>query len=81
MQAATEANGENQAEKRFREADGGYGVCAETADPENVDDGEKGFQHHLEDHGNGEEENRAIEIAGSEILLRAAQGFADGTPE
>jgi len=79
--AQAEADGHNEAEERFGEADGGDGVRAKTADPEDVDDGEKGFQHHFEDHGNGQQENGAIEIARSEILVRATKGFADGTPE
>src|SRR5204863_2422613 len=66
---------------RFGEADGGNGVCAQAAYPENVDDGEEGFQHHFENHGNGQQENGAIEIASGEVLVRATKGFADGTPE
>src|SRR6266852_581176 len=79
--AEAEANGHDETEKRLGEADGGDGVGAETADPENVDDSEKGFQDHFHNHGNGEEENGAIEIAGGEVLVRAAEGFADGAPE
>src|SRR5262249_32278198 len=56
-------------------------VCSETADPENVHDGEERLEHHLQDHRNGEQENGAIEIAGGEVLVRAAQGLSDGTPE
>src|SRR5439155_10407405 len=70
-----------EAEERFSEADGGDGVRAETTDLENVDDSEKRFQHHFHDHGNGEQENRAIEIAGGEVLVRAAERFADGAPK
>jgi len=76
-----EADGHDEAEQRFGEADGGDGVRAEAADPENIDDGEERFQHHLQDHGNGEEENRAIEIAGGEVLMRPTDGFADGAPQ
>src|SRR5713101_350188 len=79
--AEAEADSHNEAEERFSEADGGDGVGAETADPENVDDSEEGFQNHFHNHGNGEEENRAIEIAGGEVLVRAAQGFAYGPPK
>src|SRR6266853_943580 len=79
--AEAEADSHNEAEERCSEADGGYGVGAETADPENVDDREKRFQHHFHDHGNGQQENRAIEIAGGEVLVRTAQSFADGAPK
>src|SRR6266851_34238 len=79
--AEAEADSHDEAEERFSEADGGYGVRAETTDPENVDDSEEGFQNHFHNHGNGEEENRAIEIAGGEVLVRAAQGFAYGPPK
>src|SRR5579885_3197710 len=34
-----------------------------------------------EDNGNRQQENRAIEAAGGEVLMRAANRFADGTPE
>src|SRR6266446_246998 len=79
--AEAKADGHDEAEERFGKADGGDGVRAQTADPENVNDGEEGLEHHLENHGNGEEENRAIEIAGREVLMRATQGFAYGAPE
>src|SRR5258708_176250 len=79
--AEAEADSHDEAEERFSEANGGDGVGTETADPENVDDGEKGFQDHFHDHGNGEEKNRAIEIAGGEVLVRAAEGFANGAPK
>ena len=80
-EAEPEANGKNQAEKRFGEADRGNGVRSKTADPENVDDGEEGFQHHFEDHWNGQEENGAIEVASGEVLARAADGFTDRAPQ
>ena len=79
--AKAEADGHDEAEQRFGEADGGDGVRAETADPENVDDCEERLQHHFQNHGNGEEENRAIEIAGGEVLVRSAERFADGAPQ
>src|SRR5258708_2717712 len=79
--AEAEADSHNEADERFSEADGGDGVRAETTDPENVDDCEKRLQHHFHDHGNGEQENRAIEIAGGEVLVRAAGSFADGAPK
>src|SRR5882672_10985043 len=79
--AKPEADGHDEAEERFGEADGGDGVRAETADPENVDDGKERLQHHFQNHGNGEKQNRAIEIASSEVLMRAAQGFAYGAPQ
>jgi len=79
--AKAEANGHDEAEQRFGEANGSDGVRAKAADPENVDDGEKGFQNHFHNHGNGEEENRAIEIASCEVLVRATKGFAHGAPE
>src|SRR5216684_4035652 len=79
--AEAETDSHDEAEERFSEADGGDGVRAETTDPENVDDSEKRFQHHFHNHGNGEQENRAIEIAGGEVLVRAAEGFTDGAPK
>src|SRR5882757_8812893 len=79
--AEAEADGHDETEERFGEAHGGDGVCAKPADPENVDDGEKGFQHHFHNHRNGEEKNGAVEIAGGEVLMRAAEGFANGTPQ
>jgi hypothetical protein len=80
-EAEAEADGHDQAEERFREADGGNGIGAETADPENIHDGEKRLQHHLQDHGNGEKKNGAIEAAGGEVLVGAAKRFADGAPQ
>ena len=80
-EAQAKADGEDQAEERFGEADSGDGVSAETADPENVDDSEQGLQDHLEDHGNGQEKDGAIEAAGGEVLVRAAERFADRTPK
>src|SRR5260370_31070570 len=77
----TKAEGHEEVEERFGEADGGDGVRTQTADPENVDDGEEGFQNHFHNHGNGKQENRTIEIAGGEVLVRAAEGFADGAPK
>ena len=53
-QAEAEADGEDQAEQRFGEADGGDRVGAQAADPENVDYREQRFQDHFEDHGNGQ---------------------------
>src|SRR6184192_1905354 len=79
--AEAEADGHDEAKERFGEADGGDGVRAETADPKNVDDCEKRFQHHFQNHGNGEQENGAMEIAGGEVLMRATNSFANGTPE
>ena len=66
---------------RFGEADGGDGVCAEAADPEDVDDGEERFEHHLEHHGDREEQDGAVEVAGGVVLMRAANGLADGGPQ
>jgi len=79
--AEAETYGKDKHEQRFREADGGDGVCAEAAHPENVDDGEERFEHHFQHHRNGEENDGAIEIAGSVVLVRAAEGFGDGLPE
>ena len=80
-QAEAEADGENEAEQRFGEADGGDCVCAEAADPEDIDYGEERFQHHFEDHGNGQQQNGAIQAAPGEVLVRAANGFADRLPD
>jgi hypothetical protein len=80
-EAQAEANGEDQAEERFGESNGGDRIRAETADPEDVDDGEERFQDHLEDHGNGQEKDGAIKAARREILMRAAEGFADRAPK
>ncbi len=79
--AEAKADGHDEAEERFGKADGGDGVRAETANPENVNDCEERLQHHFQNHGNGEEKNRAIEIAGREVLMRATQGFAYAAPE
>jgi hypothetical protein len=70
-----EADGEDQRQHGLGDAHGGHGVCAEAADPEDVDDGEKGFEHHLKHHGNGEQEDGAVEVAGGVVLVGAAQGF------
>ena len=80
-EAEAKADGEDQAQQRFGEADGGDGVGAETADPEDVDDGEQRFQHHFEDHRNGQQQDGAVEAARGEVLVRAAERFADGTPK
>src|SRR5947207_2132396 len=72
--AQAEADGHDEAEERFGEADGGDGVRAQTAYPENVDDGEEGFPHHLENHENGKQENGAIEIASGKVLVRVTKG-------
>ncbi len=78
--AEAEANGHDETEKRLGEANGGDRVGAKTANPENVDDREKGFQDHFHNHGNGEEENGAIQVASGEVLVRAAKGFPNGAP-
>ena len=80
-QAQAEADGEHQAQQRFGEADGGDGVGAETADPEHVHHREQRLQHHFQNHGNGEQQNRAIEVARGEVLVRAAKRFADRAPQ
>ncbi len=46
-----------------------------------VDHGKQGFEHHLKHHGNGEQEDGAVEVAGGVVLVRAAQSFADIGPE
>ena len=58
--AEAESYCENKHEQRFREADGGDGIGAETANPEDIDNGEERLEHHLEDHRNGEENDGAI---------------------
>src|SRR5256885_15564727 len=79
--AEAETDGEDKTEQRLGKADGGDGVGAEAAHPENVDYGEERFEHHFQNHRNGEENDGAIEIAGGVVLMRAAEGFADGLPE
>ena len=72
-----EADGEDQGQHGLRDSNGGYGIGAETADPEDIDDREEGFEHHLQNHGDGEQKNGAVEIASGVVLVGAAEGFTD----
>ena len=52
-----QADGKDERQQRLGEADSGDSVGAETADPEHVDNGKERFEHHLQHHGNGEQED------------------------
>ena len=80
-QGNAEADGEDQSENRLGQSDGGDGIGAEPPDPEGIDHGKERFEHHLQHHGDGEQQDRAIQAAGGEVLMRTAQGFADRRPE
>ena len=74
-----EADGKDQRQQRLGEADGGDSVGAEATYPEHIDNGKERFEHHLEHHGNGEQEDGAVEATGGVVLVRAAEGFTDSS--
>ena len=79
--AEAHSDSEDEGENGLGEADGGDSVGAEAGDEKDVDDGEEAFEDHLKDHGDGEQEDGAVEAAGGVVLVRAAKGLLDGLPE
>ena len=75
-----DADGKDQRQQGLGEPDRGHGIGPEAADPENVDDGEKRFEHHLQDHGNGQQKDGAVEVACGVVLVRAAERFTNRGP-
>jgi len=78
-----DADGDREDERhdRLGEADDGDGVASETGDPEDVHDGEQRFHEHLQDHGDGEEQDGAVERERGVVVLFAAEGLRDAAPE
>lgn len=54
---------------------------SETGDPEDVDDAEQGLHAHLENHGDGEEEDGAGEGGLGIVVVAAADGGAHIGPK
>ena len=50
-------DGKDQGQNRLGEADGGNRVRTKAADPEDVNDSEERFEHHLQHHGDGEQQD------------------------
>ena len=50
-----EPYGHHQTEHRLRKAHSGNSVRAEAADPENINDGKQGLEHHLKNHRDGKQ--------------------------
>ena len=50
-----EPYGHHQTEHRLRKTYSGNSVRAEAADPENINDGEQGLEHHLKNHRDGKQ--------------------------
>ena len=72
-----DANGKDECQQRLGETDGRDSVGPEAAYPENVDDCEKRFEHHLQDHRNGQQKNGAIEVSSRVVLVRPAERLAN----
>ena len=53
------------------------GVRAEVGDKKDVHDAEERLHSHLQDHGHGQEDDRAVNRDGSKVLPRAAYSFFD----
>ena len=79
--AKPHADSKDQGQHRLRQPDGGNRIRAQAADPEDVDHGKERFEHHLQHHGDGEQQDRPVQAAGSVVLVAAAQGFSNRLPE
>ena len=80
-QAQCDAYGESQAQQGLGESNRGYGVCAEPSNPENVYHREQRFEHHLENHGHGKQQNRPVQASGGVVLVKAADRRPQRTPQ
>ena len=79
--AEPHAHREDQGEDRLGQADRGDRVRTEAADPKDVDHCEQRFQHHLQHHGDGEQQDRPVQAARGVVLVAAPQGFSNGLPK
>ena len=79
--AKAHTHGENQRKHRFRKPDCRYRIRAKVADPENVHHSEQRFKHHLQDHGNGEQEDGSIQTAGGIVLSTSPQSLPHRRPK
>ena len=67
--------------QRLGDADGGDRVGAEAADEEDVHHREHRLHEHLEHHRHREQHDGAADRRLGVVLVRAADGFAEGGPE
>jgi hypothetical protein len=65
---------------RLGEADRGHGVGAEPRHEEHVDDSEDRFEREFQDHRDGEEQDRAPDVAFGVFAMRAGQCLANRRP-
>jgi hypothetical protein len=79
--ADSHSDGKDGRQHRLRESHCGHGVVAEMRDPEDIDDREQRLHHHLEHHGDRQQQDCARDWAFGEVLPRAVHGFAHRCPE
>ncbi|EAU65076.1 conserved hypothetical protein [Stigmatella aurantiaca DW4/3-1] len=73
-----QGDGIGEREHRLREAHRGHGLRPQARDEEDVHQGEDGLHHHLQHHGDGQQQERAIHGARAEVLVRAAHRLGQG---
>jgi hypothetical protein len=74
-------NRKRQRQHRLRNAHRRNSIRPQPPDPGHIDNGEQRLQHHLQHHRNREQQNGPVQASGGVVLMRTAQGFADGGPE